>query len=468
MDLAFNWLRNNSALALTEHVAPSSPAFTIAQPSELEDASEFIQPNSLVLTVGIAFKDRPRDIGSYIDHLADAGAVAVGFGTGLTFAEVPKLVVETARRRGIGLYEVPRRIPFIGIVTAVHQEQQRRQVREQQQLIDAQERLTTAAIPSSLSSLLAEASSLLSAHIRVTSAGGALIAEAGSAGSRPSRTTQRLAAGTLHLHASRRIPPALIRHLAGLVDMLLARPAELRAARNDLNSFAIALRLKLIDATTPIPTDFPTPATTDGLTRPLIIAADQPRALERARLALDTDAEAHGQFLYAVDLSGGVFAVFVHPDRPVDEVIAALGSAARRVRVVVGRPVPASEIDAEHLSALRTRCRTLALGDHALPATAHSTWLSEPAVAEALHLKRLELLGVLEREDATHGTDYVRTLTVYLRNGGHLTATADALGIHRHTARTRVARIQDLCGVDLTDPATLAEAYFAVAAGAVD
>ena len=99
MDLSFTWLLYKPELALRQVVAPSTSRFALAQTNELEDATEFIQPDSLVLTVGIAFKDSQTDLGRYIDHLADAGAVAIGFGTGLTFASIPEQVIAAARRR---------------------------------------------------------------------------------------------------------------------------------------------------------------------------------------------------------------------------------------------------------------------------------------------------------------------------------------------------------------------------------
>ena len=71
---------------------------------------------------------------------------------------------------------------------------------------------------------------------------------------------------------------------------------------------------------------------------------------------------------------------------------------------------------------------------------------------------------MLETEDTKHQTDYARTLAVFLQQGGQLGHTAEALGIHRHTARSRIARIQELCGIDLSDPATFAEAFFAATA----
>jgi purine catabolism regulator len=54
--------------------------------------------------------------------------------------------------------------------------------------------------------------------------------------------------------------------------------------------------------------------------------------------------------------------------------------------------------------------------------------------------------------DAEHGTDYVRTLSAYLRNMGRLRPAAQQLGIHRNTLEYRIARIAELAGVDLEDP----------------
>ena len=474
MDLSFTWLLHKPELALRQVAAPSAGSFALAQTNELEDATEFIQPDSLVLTVGIAFKDNQSDLGRYVDHLADAGAVAIGFGTGLTFATIPEQVVTTTRRRGIGLFEVPRQIPFISILTAIHQEQRRRAQLEQQRLIDDQERLTRAAIAGSLDMLVSVAADLLDAGVRINGPGAAPVASAESAGyeravkdgKRLRTSTHRLVSGpqrpySLEVTSAQRPPAALLRHCAGLADMLLARPAELRAARNELNAFALSARFGLGDEAALLPRGFDTPIDDSGLTRPAVITADRRRALEQARSALDTAADTHGHFLYAAPLDRLSMVVLVHPDQDGAELLAALGPTAQRVRVAVSRPLPAADLDAAHIRALKSRCGVLALGDSALPGSSRASWLTEPAVAEALRAQRKELFGVLETEDAERHTDYARTLTVFLQHGGQLAQTAEALGIHRHTARSRIARIQELCGIDLADPATFAEAFFA-------
>src|SRR5699024_3552735 len=106
----FEWLFNQSALEIRPICMPSSATFSDVQTNELEDATEFIKQDSVVLTIAIAFKDREDELAKYLTHLAEAGAVAVGIGTGLIFPTVPQSVIDAAHELGIGLFEVPRPI----------------------------------------------------------------------------------------------------------------------------------------------------------------------------------------------------------------------------------------------------------------------------------------------------------------------------------------------------------------------
>ena len=47
-----------------------------------------------------------------------------------------------------------------------------------------------------------------------------------------------------------------------------------------------------------------------------------------------------------------------------------------------------------------------------------------------------------------------KTLETYLDAGGNSVQTADALHIHRSTLNYRLARIKEICDVDLSSPST--------------
>ena len=52
------------------------------------------------------------------------------------------------------------------------------------------------------------------------------------------------------------------------------------------------------------------------------------------------------------------------------------------------------------------------------------------------------------------GADLFNTLETYLDAGGNGVQTADLLHIHRSTLNYRLARIVEICNVDLSDPLT--------------
>ena len=62
----------------------------------------------------------------------------------------------------------------------------------------------------------------------------------------------------------------------------------------------------------------------------------------------------------------------------------------------------------------------------------------------------LATLAPLARHDAANGTALVATMRAWLEHGGQFDATAQALGVHRHTVRSRVALAERLLGRDLS------------------
>jgi sugar diacid utilization regulator len=80
--------------------------------------------------------------------------------------------------------------------------------------------------------------------------------------------------------------------------------------------------------------------------------------------------------------------------------------------------------------------------------------LSEVADPRTLETFVRRWLGALLDYDLQHGSGLVATLSAHLEAGGNYDATAQALTIGRSTVRYRVRRIQELSGLDLSDPDT--------------
>jgi DNA-binding PucR family transcriptional regulator len=62
------------------------------------------------------------------------------------------------------------------------------------------------------------------------------------------------------------------------------------------------------------------------------------------------------------------------------------------------------------------------------------------------------LLDDLDDHDRRHGTEYVKTLSVYLGSFGDVRIAADTLHIHANSLRYRLKRLAEIAGLDLEDP----------------
>jgi purine catabolism regulator len=86
---------------------------------------------------------------------------------------------------------------------------------------------------------------------------------------------------------------------------------------------------------------------------------------------------------------------------------------------------------------------------------------------EVLTQLRAAVADRLRSTDARRGTELLDTLEAYLAHGGQIGETADVLFVHRNTLRKRLARIEQLLGVDLAASGGLVEVYLGLRAADV-
>jgi PucR family transcriptional regulator, purine catabolism regulatory protein len=152
-----------------------------AHTSELRDPTPWLHGGELLMTTGLSLDADETALADYVDRLADAGVACLAVGTGetLTHAQVPPSMVTAAERRGLPLLEVPERTAFLAVTEAVYAGLARAQYGEQMRALDAQRTLTAAAVhPGGVTAIAASFAALTGTAVLVTDLGGAPLAAA--------------------------------------------------------------------------------------------------------------------------------------------------------------------------------------------------------------------------------------------------------------------------------------------------
>lgn len=136
--------------------------------SELADPTPYLRGHELLLTAGVHLPATDTATEEYVERLAGAGVVGLGFGVDPVHHQVPERLVTACRHHGLPLLRVPASVPFIAVAEAhvrVMEESRRRAgemaARAQQQIVRA------AARPSPLQAIVNTLASQLQAGVTV-------------------------------------------------------------------------------------------------------------------------------------------------------------------------------------------------------------------------------------------------------------------------------------------------------------
>ncbi|MFI6036161.1 PucR family transcriptional regulator [Streptomyces sp. NPDC051315] len=517
-------LVHHSALKLTVRAGEDRLDVPVrwAHVSELADPVPYMEGGELLLITALKLDaEDPEAMRRYVKRLAGAGVVGLGFAVGVNYEEIPKALVDAAQEAGLPLLEVPRRTPFLAISKAVSAAIAADQYRAVTAGFAAQRELTRQALTAGPEGLLAALSAQVDGWAALYDASGAVVAAAPEwAGRRAARLTAdlerlrdrpapasavvggpehsdhddrvelhslgtgrrpraALAVGTasvlgtaeryavhsaialltLTTERSRSLHAAEQRIGAAVLRMLLAgEPDHARAVAGDLYGGLLDAPFRVLVAE----------ATHEGGDPLGGLAEVVESAAARAGEAVLVVPE--GQRLVVLGADGGQAVRACGQHATALEQTRTTGTVregGEEDDLVVGLSAPSGPITAataykqaeQALSVARRRGRVLV--EHEQLATGSVL----PLLADdAVKAFADGLLRALRDHDATGRGDLVASLRAWLSRHGQWDAAAADLGVHRHTLRYRMRRVEEILGRSLDDPDVRMELWLALKA----
>ncbi|MFJ6678668.1 PucR family transcriptional regulator [Microbacterium sp. NPDC091382] len=461
--------------------------------SDLDDPTPFLADDLVLLTTGTQFptgSSYPFD--TYVRRLVDRGVAALGFGTEVARDGIPAGLAVACRRANLPLFEVPYDTPFIAVARANAEAVAAQAYARRSWALSAQRAIALAALrPDGLDATIAELAKQLDTWVGMYDAAGELVREhpAGTLTSEASSVLRIEVDAVLRRGARagsslRSDTDAFTLQTLGrggsLRGVLAIAASELDQAGRDVVTAVIAMaglaleqHQRLSRARTALRSGMVRslltgdPALARQISRdvwgPLpaapIVAAVTDAAGPRTHALIDVlelrADERHGALLYGT-LDDDV--VIVVPA----SAAATLEELPTRFAVRVGVSEPVGYAEAGRALAQARAARDRAAG----PGLSHFAEVQNRGILSALTSADAATvasgyLAPLRAHDRETGGRLEDTLRAWLEADGSNERAATALGVHRHTVRTRLAAAEKVLGTDLGSFAARAELWTA-------
>lgn len=451
--------------------------------SDLADPTPFLSEDLTLLTTGTQFDDAVG-IDVYVSRLADRGVLGLGFGTEVHRSGIPDELLAACADHGMPLFEVPYRTPFIAVARAHSEAIAAQAYARRSWALDTQRALALAALrPRGLDATLAELGRRLGAWVGMYDAAGALeishprdgVTEAARAGlgehvaevlTRGLEAGQSLSIadetfmlftvgrgghlrGVIALALDALDPEArtVVTSVIAMAGLALEQSQQLARSRRRLHTQLLgslldddpALARRVLGSIPPAPVV-------------VAVAADAPAGplvdwWERRRAE-------HGTAAFVAESDEGVaVCVSAGDEALLDDVAARFG-----IRMGVSGAESYDAFSRAHAQALAALRQQGGPGAFRYADTVSSSILSALATDEA-RLVAESRLAPLREHDARTGADLERSLRVWLELDARAEPAAAALGVHRHTLRSRIAQAGALLGTDLSSFPARAELW---------
>lgn len=479
--------------------------------SELVDPTPYLEPGSLLLSVGLWLGTGPAagrvngnrpggeavtgHIGAYVERLVRAGVVGLGFGVGPAHSAVPAPLIAAAEASGLALLEVPERTPFIALSRTVWEALAADQYAEVTRTAQAHQELTRAAVTSGAEGLVRRLAARLDGWAVLLDAAGSVryAAPAGAARQGPwlARELERLrdvtnpVSATLSVDGDQIVVQSLrperrtrgflavgtadrptpeqrnvLSTAVSLLTLMLAQATALRTAEAHLRTtiFDLLVSGDLVRATQ-LAEDL-WGGLPRGPVRLLLVAGGDTARADLVEI-IDATAATDGERMFFATAGDRVTILYAADGHLRDRVL----GLARSCPVTLGESADAdlTEVARAHHEADQAVQAGLRAGRrHTAFAEIGASGLFALLAGAQGRAFAESLLRPLVDHDAGGRGDLVRSLGAWLEHNGQWDAAAAALGVHRHTLRHRMRRVEQLLGRDLDVTAVRMELWAGV------
>lgn len=479
--------------------------------SDLPDPTPFLIADQIVLTTGTQFGTAvsATQVEAYVARLAAAGVSGIGFGTEVITAGTPSELAEACATHGVPLFEVPYRTPFIAVIRyAADLIAEAARARDAWAL-GAQRAIAFAALrPDATSAVVTELARSLGAWVVLFDAHASIVASGGELADGPAEAdplVARVAVEATRLLQLGQRSGATLTSRTGTVSLqTLGRRGDLRgvlaiggtggpldAAAQSVVTSVVAItgltleqggalgrasrslrsgtwRLLLAGLTEPargIAEELGTPLPTGAVRVGVCSAPGDGREALLAELER-AEAGAHGA-LFVAEHDGRLLLLLeehstAEPIVAGSDLDAVIASAPDR-RLGLSLPIALVDLGIGIDQAVSAHEQATASGQAIVRfgalAAAGMAALLDPVRAVAV---AGELLQPVLRVDREEGTALVESLLGWLEANGQWDPAAKRLGIHRHTLRNRITRVEQLLDRRLDTFAARAELWLAL------
>lgn len=449
------WSRTELALdIIVDSPAAAEQEVTIVHSSELPEVDEWLAGGEVLLTIGVGQDLGAETVKDYVRRLKAVGvhALGIGLGSDLPWQQVPQILITEAEAVGLPLFGVPEPVPFVAVVDAFTRMREAETNRELTLASSAARRFATALARSGPAALVEDLAETLGAEVRfVSPTGRALTGDDADHEVRmllideslkPSLAPRLIRTGE---HIVEAVPLGSDRPLGWILTPAEAAGSpKTRALLLSTAASLLAMSLADLPARSGRSRLFTSEMSTEEARAEWVratglapVAATVMRIFGgvRGNTAENLIADIVGDGL--LTRAGSILGVAGSSERGLDELVLRAAEATGLEAMTEKRVAPAR---IHHTWTLwRTQHESAASEVRALLSS-----VDESAAARFVD----RVLGELIR--AGGGQELLETLQVFIAVSGAKERVAAELGIHRHTVRARLAKIEKLLGRDLT------------------